>query len=56
METPAINDTFNDLLWKLASNLYDAAVAGGSTAAVLPTKGSTDQELLKAAVINSSEL
>lgn len=54
-QSPSINDTFNDLLLKLANNLYGAAYAINPTDAVEPSKG-TDQEILKNCVINSALL
>lgn len=55
METPSINDTFSDLLLKLAKNLYSAAYVANPSEAVEPSKG-TDQEMLKNCVINSALL
>jgi hypothetical protein len=53
--SPSINDTFNDLLLKLANNLYVAAYAVNPSEAVEPSKG-TEQEMLKNCVINSALL
>jgi len=55
METPAINDSFNDLLLKLAKNLYAKAYTLSPSDAVNPEKG-TDAEILKNCVINSALL
>jgi hypothetical protein len=55
-ETPSFNDKFNDLLYKLAQNLYENGVANGKTLLVQPKQGWTDYDLLKAAVTNSARL
>ncbi len=53
-QTPSINDSYEDLLFKLASNLYDKAVAMGKVGAEAPVLGSPPYDLLKNAVINSA--
>jgi hypothetical protein len=53
---PATNDTYNDLLYKLASNLYAYAVSQGASGVTAPLPGWTDFELLKNAVDNTSKL
>lgn len=53
---PDINDRYNDLLYKLAKNLYDRGITLGKSASDLsePSRGWTDFDLLKSAVINSA--
>jgi len=53
---PDINDRFNDLLFKLAHNLYQQGLTLGLTDLVEPQQGWTDYDLLKAAVQNSAKL
>jgi hypothetical protein len=53
--SPSINDTFNDLLLKLANNLYVAAYAVNPSVAVEPSRG-TEAEILRNCVINSALL
>jgi len=55
METPDLNDTYNDLLLKIAKNLYAKALAVNPSSSIEPTKG-TDAEILKNCVINSALL
>ena len=55
-ETPSTNDRFNDLLFKLAQNLYLKGVADGATGLVQPQRGWTDFDLLKNAVNNSAAI
>ncbi len=53
-ESPAINDRFNDLLYKLAANLYETGLSLGGAGLAQPQRGWTDFDLLKNAVANSA--
>lgn len=55
-EHPAINDRFNDLLFKLAKNIYDYGVGQGATGMSEPQRGWTDFDLLKNATANSAKI
>lgn len=51
---PALNDKINDLLYKLANNLYLYGVKIGATNLSEPSRGETDFALLKKATENAA--
>jgi len=53
-EYPSPNDRYNDLLFKLANNLYDFGIGLGVSGVTEPQRGWTDFDLLKNATANSA--
>lgn len=53
---PASNDSYNDLLYKLARNLYGIALLQGATGLTEPVPGWTDFAYLKSALESSANI